>query len=439
MVRLIVSDVPVLAVGEKKGQAPTNVSLRVDDRTAAKFAFASDNGKVWLALRPVRAPSRPGRPSLPLRRCSSASRPFQCARHSVAVHECQRLQRLRGLEGSLGLEEIQEALPIGVRRCARSRSRKQGAPADEILQGADLVIVGCSQSHDQALGVITAATATAAGPARGRPLPRVAERLSRAGLRGGRRRSHRAPAVGGPARVCAREGAGAAARAGSQCGRRGDDHGARARRAAPARQSPSSNLVVALALEGKSTVLVDLDLQFGDVGLALGLEPTRTIYDLAVSGGSLDVEKLEGFLAEHPSGARALLAPLRPDQAAAVGTAVPTRGVRALALALRLRHRRHAPGIYARGDRGCRRFLASLRRRDARRALAEGHEDRARDAGADGLRPEGGHARAQPCGLNVGITQCGCRAAARACARRACRQRPRDSACSHERPADRGR
>ncbi len=78
--------------------------------------------------------------------------------------------------------------------------------------------------------------------------------------------------------------------------------------------------MVALALEGKSTVLVDLDLQFGDVGLALGLEPTRTIYDLAVSGGSLDVEKVEGFLAEHPSGARALLAPLRPDQAAAVGT-----------------------------------------------------------------------------------------------------------------------
>jgi pilus assembly protein CpaE len=82
----------------------------------------------------------------------------------------------------------------------------------------------------------------------------------------------------------------------------------------------SSNLAVALALEGKSAVLVDLDLQFGDVGLALGLEPARTIYDLAVSGGSLDADKIDGFLAEHPSGARALLAPLRPDQAAAIGT-----------------------------------------------------------------------------------------------------------------------
>ena len=83
----------------------------------------------------------------------------------------------------------------------------------------------------------------------------------------------------------------------------------------------SSNLSVALALEGKSVALVDLDLQFGDVGLALGLEPTRTIYDLAVSGGTLDADKIEGFLSQHPSGARALLAPLRPDQAAAIGTA----------------------------------------------------------------------------------------------------------------------
>ena len=78
------------------------------------------------------------------------------------------------------------------------------------------------------------------------------------------------------------------------------------------------NLGVALALEGKRPVLVDLDLQFGDVGLALGLTPERTMYDLAVSGGSMDADKIEGFLVEHTSGVKALLAPLRPDQAAAV-------------------------------------------------------------------------------------------------------------------------
>ena len=47
---------------------------------------------------------------------------------------------------------------------------------------------------------------------------------------------------------------------------------------------------------------------------------TKTIYDLAVSGGTLDGDKIEGFLSQHPSGARALIAPLRPDQAAAIGT-----------------------------------------------------------------------------------------------------------------------
>ena len=46
------------------------------------------------------------------------------------------------------------------------------------------------------------------------------------------------------------------------------------------------NLGVLLANAGHRTVLVDIDLQFGDVGLALGLRPERTIYDLAASGGT---------------------------------------------------------------------------------------------------------------------------------------------------------
>jgi pilus assembly protein CpaE len=76
----------------------------------------------------------------------------------------------------------------------------------------------------------------------------------------------------------------------------------------------ASNLGVALASQGARVALVDLDLQFGDLALALGLEPDRTIYDLATSGGSLDSEKLEVFLSEHESGLRVLMAPTRPDQ-----------------------------------------------------------------------------------------------------------------------------
>jgi pilus assembly protein CpaE len=77
----------------------------------------------------------------------------------------------------------------------------------------------------------------------------------------------------------------------------------------------STNLAVAIAQRGRRTALVDLDLQFGDVMLALGLNPERTIFDLAVSGGSLDSDKLDDFLLRHPSGLRVLAAPTRPDQA----------------------------------------------------------------------------------------------------------------------------
>lgn len=78
------------------------------------------------------------------------------------------------------------------------------------------------------------------------------------------------------------------------------------------------NLAVALAQRDVRPIVVDIDLQFGDVGLALGMKPTRTIYDLAISGGTLDSEKIDDYLVPHKSGARVLLAPIRPDQAAAV-------------------------------------------------------------------------------------------------------------------------
>lgn len=79
------------------------------------------------------------------------------------------------------------------------------------------------------------------------------------------------------------------------------------------------NLAAALAQAGRSVIVVDLDLQFGDVGLAFGLAPEKTIYDLVASGGSLDAQKIDDFLIAHQSGVRTLLAPQRPDQAGAIG------------------------------------------------------------------------------------------------------------------------
>lgn len=56
VLRLVVPNVPVLAISNKGGglggAASATVGLKVDDTKAAELAFASDNGKIWLALRP---------------------------------------------------------------------------------------------------------------------------------------------------------------------------------------------------------------------------------------------------------------------------------------------------------------------------------------------------------------------------------------------------
>jgi Flp pilus assembly protein CpaB len=55
VLRRILTDVPVIDVGGKTGglgSTTAKVVLRMTDVEAAKLAFASDNGKIWLALRP---------------------------------------------------------------------------------------------------------------------------------------------------------------------------------------------------------------------------------------------------------------------------------------------------------------------------------------------------------------------------------------------------
>jgi pilus assembly protein CpaE len=80
----------------------------------------------------------------------------------------------------------------------------------------------------------------------------------------------------------------------------------------------TSNVASVLAASGKRVVVVDLDLQFGDVALCMGIRPETTIHDLASSPGTLDAEKLEAYLVTHESGARVLVAPTRPDHAASI-------------------------------------------------------------------------------------------------------------------------
>ena len=66
---------------------------------------------------------------------------------------------------------------------------------------------------------------------------------------------------------------------------------------------------------GKSTLLLDLDLQFGDAAIMLGLQPDKTIYDLVVAPGELDSEKLAGYTLGTPCGLDVLPAPLQPEDA----------------------------------------------------------------------------------------------------------------------------
>src|SRR4026209_2573252 len=78
----------------------------------------------------------------------------------------------------------------------------------------------------------------------------------------------------------------------------------------------ATNLASAFAkYEKKRTLLIDLDLQFGDAAIMLGLEPEKTIYDLVVAPGELDSEKLAGYITKHTCGLDILPAPLRPEDA----------------------------------------------------------------------------------------------------------------------------
>jgi pilus assembly protein CpaE len=67
--------------------------------------------------------------------------------------------------------------------------------------------------------------------------------------------------------------------------------------------------------EDKRTLLLDLDLQFGDAAIMLGLEPDKTIFDLVVAPGELDTDKLAGYTVKHSCGLDILPAPLRPEDA----------------------------------------------------------------------------------------------------------------------------
>jgi pilus assembly protein CpaE len=88
----------------------------------------------------------------------------------------------------------------------------------------------------------------------------------------------------------------------------------------------ATNLAVALAHRGKSSVaLIDLDLQFGDIGIALDLRNANSIADLLQHVDAIDAPLVDEVFVRHPSGIRVLLA---PDNLALVPTIDPDRVAR---------------------------------------------------------------------------------------------------------------
>jgi pilus assembly protein CpaE len=229
----------------------------------------------------------------------------------------QGLRIFIALEPSLDSGTIRGAFPAGVPVRLVSLTDAHDRTAVELQEAADLVVVGCAEARDEALELI----GNAARQRNDRPVVALYsgtpngffERAFEAGADDliTLPQNSTQLAFAFEKALARRRGTAPAAERGQLVTVLGPKGGT-------GKTLTSCNVAVALALGGTSTAIVDLDLQFGDVGLALGLKPERTIYDLAVSGGSLDADKVDSFLAGHPSGARALLAPLRPDQAAAV-------------------------------------------------------------------------------------------------------------------------
>jgi len=77
----------------------------------------------------------------------------------------------------------------------------------------------------------------------------------------------------------------------------------------------ATNLAVQLASTGKWRVLlIDLNLQFGDVAVFLNLIPKRSIADLAQSG-TIKYSEIQPYFLTHSSGLQVLAAPTRPEYA----------------------------------------------------------------------------------------------------------------------------
>jgi pilus assembly protein CpaE len=77
----------------------------------------------------------------------------------------------------------------------------------------------------------------------------------------------------------------------------------------------SVNLAIALKKKHRKVCIIDGDIQFGDVNMALDLQSNSTIYNLVQVADQLGEDSLEEYLITHSSGVNVLSAPDRPEYA----------------------------------------------------------------------------------------------------------------------------
>jgi pilus assembly protein CpaE len=88
----------------------------------------------------------------------------------------------------------------------------------------------------------------------------------------------------------------------------------------------ATNMAAALAARGRREVaLVDLDLAFGDVAIALQLFPAHTIADAVPLGENLDYGSLQSLLTPHSPGLTTLVAPVEPGSGEQIPAALVSR------------------------------------------------------------------------------------------------------------------
>ena len=87
----------------------------------------------------------------------------------------------------------------------------------------------------------------------------------------------------------------------------------------------SVNVSVGLASRGFSTLLIDLDLAFGDVPISLGLRPEHDFEEAVAMGERLDAAALKRLITTHESGLHILAPPTDPGVTERVSIALVRR------------------------------------------------------------------------------------------------------------------